>query len=293
MTVQTLYASAVSINNGLLSPQNALGSTTSDFTTNTDNASWDATFDMQDPVVDKLPSGDHTFKVRARKDPGTNSPTLTIEILSATGSVIGMQSPTVTSVDPTFQDFTIIVPSSAIRVISGEAAANGLKVRLTGSATGGGPSARSTVQISFISWTGDFISPSAPPVANAGPDQTVAVNSLVTLDGSASSDDVGISHCQWFLNSSPEMVNIADPTSLVTTFTPPVAGNYLFSLIVYDAEGQSHSDNMVVYVNAAPTGISFAWHTQGGGDAPVTGLLWHNQGDPVDQFASADWHNQA
>ena len=101
----------------------------------------------------------------------------------------------------------------------------------------------------------------APPVANAGPDQTVTVppvpaqetkagavspTAAVTLDGSASYDSDGtIVSYTWTGPVDPE--DTATPTVLL------VSGDYTFSLVVTDDKGAvSVADTVEVRVNVAP-----------------------------------------
>jgi hypothetical protein len=82
--------------------------------------------------------------------------------------------------------------------------------------------------------------PNQPPIADAGPDQTVLVRNLVTLDGSGSSNP----------DNSPEALNFAwtqtaGPTVALagaTTATPSLmlseAGNYEFILVVNDGQSE-------------------------------------------------------
>ena len=80
-----------------------------------------------------------------------------------------------------------------------------------------------------------------PPVANAGPDQTVRANALVTLNGSGSSDpDGGIASYQWQQMSGPT-VQLSDSAVVTPTFTAPDVGkagtSLTFRLTVTDNGG--------------------------------------------------------
>jgi hypothetical protein len=87
------------------------------------------------------------------------------------------------------------------------------------------------------------------PTANAGPDQTAPVGSLVTLDGSASSDPGGLPLTyQWAFVSKPaaSTAALSDPTSVHSTFTPDAVGDYRFQLIVTNADGFSSAPAAVM-----------------------------------------------
>ena len=86
-------------------------------------------------------------------------------------------------------------------------------------------------------------SPNQSPVANAGPDQTVAENNTILLDGSASNDPDGtILSFVWSLGG----VEIAtEPKATVGPFGP---GIHTVTLTVTDRNGASASDNMILTV---------------------------------------------
>jgi len=97
-------------------------------------------------------------------------------------------------------------------------------------------------------WSTDTLTVSvfvdAPPVANAGPDQTVDEDTVVTFDGSGS-DDHGVVDYTWtILELSVEMYDVAPQY----TFADP--GIYHVWLVVTDTVGQlSDPDEMIVTVN--------------------------------------------
>src|SRR2546428_13923630 len=77
-----------------------------------------------------------------------------------------------------------------------------------------------------------------PPVANAGPDQTVSEGALVTLNGTLSSDPDGdVSTYSW-LQTNGTAILLNNSTSTVTTFTAPnvnnEGGTLTFDLTVSD-----------------------------------------------------------
>src|SRR5688572_7128619 len=91
-----------------------------------------------------------------------------------------------------------------------------------------------------------------PPVANAGPDQTVTAGQVVTLDGSRSSDPNGdpLTY-SWCLRGRPQgsTATLSGANTAQPTFTPDFAGSYVFCLTVND-DGQSGSASDSVVVEA-------------------------------------------
>ena len=83
-----------------------------------------------------------------------------------------------------------------------------------------------------------------PPVANAGPDQTVDEDTTVTFDGSGSSDNAGIDDCTWtFTDGTAQTLSGSSPTYV---FANP--GIYVVTLTVRDAGGSSATDTLTVTV---------------------------------------------
>jgi hypothetical protein len=100
--------------------------------------------------------------------------------------------------------------------------------------------------------------PNDEPVADAGPDQTVAVGDLVTLDGSASDDFDGdpLTYA-WTLTSVPagSTAALSDPAAISPTFTADLAGDYVATLVVNDGTVSSLADTVTitaVVVDLAP-----------------------------------------
>jgi hypothetical protein len=88
-----------------------------------------------------------------------------------------------------------------------------------------------------------------PPVANAGPEQVVAVAAVVTLNGSGSTDANGdtLSY-QWTLTTRPNtsVAALVSPTTARPTFTADVAGFYVATLTVSDCKGGSHVSRVLI-----------------------------------------------
>jgi hypothetical protein len=94
------------------------------------------------------------------------------------------------------------------------------------------------------------------PVANAGPDQTVAVNASVILDGNASTDaDRNALTHQWALTSKPagSTATLTNPGTATPRFTADVAGQYIGQLIVNDGTVNSAPDTVIVTAGAGNT----------------------------------------
>ena len=90
-----------------------------------------------------------------------------------------------------------------------------------------------------------------PPIANAGTDQNVTTWSIVTLDGSGSSDaDVDTLTYNWSFVSTPEgsSASLSEVTIVNPTFTADMEGVYEFALEVNDGMGGIGTDAILVTV---------------------------------------------
>lgn len=110
----------------------------------------------------------------------------------------------------------------------------------------GGLSAKDTVQIMV-----DDPSINQPPIANAGPDQTITLpTNSVNLDGSGSADpDNNIISYAWTKIAGPSSFNIANANTIQTPVTNLVQGVYQFELKVTDAGALFSKDTVQVTVN--------------------------------------------
>lgn len=94
-----------------------------------------------------------------------------------------------------------------------------------------------------------------PPIADAGPDQTLTEGSQVYLDGSGShDDDDGIAAYQW-VQTQGIAVMLSDSASAKPFFQLPIVGDggtaLAFELTVTDAAGGTDTDNCIVTIQAA------------------------------------------
>jgi hypothetical protein len=121
-----------------------------------------------------------------------------------------------------------------------------------------------------------------PPVASAGPSQTVLVGSVVTLSGSASTDPDGdaISFA-WTLAARPAASNAALQNAATSgpTFTADVPGAYTARLVVTDAFGAA-SVPATVKITANRLPVAVADSAQTAQDTAVDVLVLANDSDP-------------
>ena len=96
--------------------------------------------------------------------------------------------------------------------------------------------------------------PNQPPIANAGTVQTVRQSSLVTLNGSASTDpDNGPSPLSYaWTQTAGSNVSLTGASTAKPQFTPSVKGLYAFGLVVNDG-----------LANSAPASVNITVPTQG------------------------------
>ena len=96
----------------------------------------------------------------------------------------------------------------------------------------------------------------SPPVANAGPNQTVAVGSTVTLNGSNSSDVDGDSLSYfWTLASQPSgsSVVVLSYRSVLPTFVADQPGTYVVQLVVNDGKVDSAPSTVTIKTTTVDT----------------------------------------
>jgi hypothetical protein len=96
------------------------------------------------------------------------------------------------------------------------------------------------------------------PTANAGVDQSVSEEALVTLSGSGTDSDGSVASYAW-VQSSGTTVTLSDSSSATTTFTAPsliADATFTFALTVTDDDGASSSDSVDVIVQPLPTPVT-------------------------------------
>jgi hypothetical protein len=93
---------------------------------------------------------------------------------------------------------------------------------------------------SVLQWTVAPESGNAPPVADAGLDQTVPLGALVQLDGTGSTDADGDAlSFVWSVQAAPagSGAALASPTSVNPTLVTDLPGTYVVRLVVNDGSG--------------------------------------------------------
>lgn len=98
----------------------------------------------------------------------------------------------------------------------------------------------------------NVIAVNQPPVANAGPDQTVPTSSTVTLNGGSSFDPEGGSlQYNWVQVSGIEPVFLSDPSVSNPSFDAPLSDDTLsFELTVTDPGGLQATDAVTIVVSS-------------------------------------------
>jgi hypothetical protein len=91
-----------------------------------------------------------------------------------------------------------------------------------------------------------------PPLANAGPSQTVTLPAAITVTGSGTDADGHIVAYLWSQVSGPNVASITSAGSSTTNITGTIAGNYIFQLMVTDDDGATGVDTMTLKVNLPP-----------------------------------------
>lgn len=131
-----------------------------------------------------------------------------------------------------------------------------------------------------------------PPVANAGPNQTVQLPvSSITLTGSGTTQNGTITGYLWSLVSGPNVPVITTPGSASTTVTGVVTGVYIFQLMVVDNAGLTGVDTTKITFTQAPIQTLTLQPANNPNEVHVLGNSnGINNGDPNSpDFVCASW----
>jgi len=143
------------------------------------------------------------------------------------------------------------------------------------SSSGGNGTKGSAVIVNFT--VIDQATNSTAPVANAGPDQSVALpTNSVVLAGSGTDSDGSIVSYQWTQVSGPNTAVFSSNSIASPTISGLVQGNYTFSLVVKDNQNNSSApDQVQVTVNPDPTIAASLRVNSGGPTLNFNGEVWN------------------
>ena len=95
------------------------------------------------------------------------------------------------------------------------------------------------------------------PTANAGSDQSVLVNAIVTRDGSGSTDNIGITSYKWDFDASNGVNwNSPNATGVTVTTSYSTPGTYTVTLQASDAAGLTATDTALITVSETPATLT-------------------------------------
>lgn len=123
----------------------------------------------------------------------------------------------------------------------------------------------------FSAFTPSVLAQNTPPVADAGPDQTIFRGESTVLQGSATDPDGDdIVMWQWTIESGPAGGFLSARYHPEPLFIPGLSGDYVLSLVATDGIDWSEPDYVTIHVieNLPPVAIATADVTSG--PAPLT-----------------------
>ncbi len=151
--------------------------------------------------------------------------------------------------------------------------------------------ANTTAVANFVPFTSGV-----PPVVNAGSNQTVAINTMVTLDGRGTRDpDSGPQPLTfaWVQVGGPITIALTGATTAQPTFTPNVSGIFTFRLTVYDGFATSSADVSITSNELLFTVTTIASPANGGtvsgGGGIVPGSRTYLTATPSAGFQFSGW----
>ncbi|HEY0720340.1 MAG TPA: carboxypeptidase regulatory-like domain-containing protein [Gammaproteobacteria bacterium] len=154
---------------------------------------------------------------------------------------------------------------------------------LTIQASSGVPALTATASLTIT------VNPVADPVtAEAGPDQLLTPDTLVTLDGSGSSDVDGDATYQWEVIASPSgsTAALVNANEVNATFTPDIAGDYAVRLTISNS---SYNQSDTLTLRAYPQLTVADQSVTEGNNVTFTLTLSHDHDYPITlNYATAD-----
>ena len=205
-------------------------------------------------------------------------------LFSVDGAVTGSETIVVSPATNASADFAFTIPASTT-------VGAPLTVRVIARDTSGNSSAQATLALTVTA-------ANIPPVANAGPDQAVALGSRVQLNGTASTDaqNEALTY-RWSFATRPagSAATLDLANSPTPAFTADRPGAYMLELVVNDGRDDSQTDTVVVTTlntrpvasagpdQTAPVGATVTLDGAGSTDADGDALtyLWSVQSRPA------------
>lgn len=120
----------------------------------------------------------------------------------------------------------------------------------------------------LLSFTNTYNRDNKIPIANAGPDKTIATTST-TLTGSATDTDGTIASYTWTKMSGPA-ATLANANAATLSLSNLVVGEYIFRLQVKDNSGNTDSDYVKLKVEAVEEIVNVAPKANAGKDITLT-----------------------
>lgn len=147
------------------------------------------------------------------------------------GSTAKLSDPTI--VNPTFTTDVTGTYECELVVSDGQETSSPAKVTITATAAGTNPQ----------------------PVANAGPNRSVFIGKVTSLDGSASTDQIGDPlKYRWEFTDRPPLsaASLVNADKAKPSFTPDVAGPYVIRLVVNDGTSDSVPARVTITASTEP-----------------------------------------